>query len=158
VPNQTVGQRDAWGFADGKIARGPAKDRALDTLIRASPVVVRAVTAHVPGVVPQALAAAEMLVVGLLDPASEVADRLGVRDPLEQAEDCDHGDCHRQDDYEASPSASEASSASHCVSFEPHRTIGKRYAGNSARCLRGRRHPCGGSDGEPSLRSWRSET
>src|SRR5215211_7995250 len=55
------------------------------------------------GCCPYALAAAEMLVVGLLDPAPEVADRLGVRDSLEEAEECDNGDCDYEDNHEASP-------------------------------------------------------
>jgi hypothetical protein len=42
--------------------------------------------------------AAEVLVLCLLDPASEVAHGFGIGGALEDPEDCDHGDHDRDDD------------------------------------------------------------
>jgi hypothetical protein len=63
-----------------------------------SPVVVGSVAALVPVVVPYAFAAAELAVFGFLEPAREVADRFRVRDAFEDPQECDGGDCDRDDD------------------------------------------------------------
>jgi hypothetical protein len=51
-----------------------------------------------PVVVPHAFAAAELVVFCFLEPAREAADRFRVRDALEGPEECDGGDCDRDDD------------------------------------------------------------
>src|SRR5262245_26123973 len=88
-----------------------------------SSVVVDSVAAHMPSVVPHSCAPAKVLVLRLFEPAAEVADRLGVRDSLKDAQECDHSDGYCEDDHQASPSAAKAS-ASHRVTFVQSKLIG----------------------------------
>jgi hypothetical protein len=56
------------------------------------------VAALVPVVVPHAFAAAELVVFCFLEPAGEVANGFRIRDALEDPQECDGGDCDRDDD------------------------------------------------------------
>jgi hypothetical protein len=80
-----------------------------------SPVVTRSVAALLPVVVPHAFAAAELVVLCLLEPAADAADRFRVRDALEDREECNGGDCDPDDHDQASASAASASHRARCV-------------------------------------------
>jgi hypothetical protein len=74
-------------------------------------------------VIPHSFWTAEVLMLCLLEPAADVADRLGVRDSLKNAHECDHSDDSCQDGHQTAPSAAEAS-VNHRITFVRQKSFG----------------------------------